>query len=244
METTSPLPAQFLAQANLFLQALGDWEQQLQSLSWRDLTEPVQSGRVALVSVDMINGFCHEGALASPRVEGIIPAVVDVFEGAYAAGVRQFILAQDAHTPDATEFAQFPPHCVQETAEAANIPELAQLPFANLYTTVHKNSLSGFHGTGLGTWLEQHRDLQVAIIVGDCTDLCVYQMAMHLKLYANAHNLPLRVIVPANAVQTYDTPFATARQLGILPHDGDVLNLIFLYHMSLNGIEIVRNIQR
>ncbi|GCE03952.1 nicotinamidase [Dictyobacter aurantiacus] len=242
--TTSPLSAQFLAQADLFLRALHDWEQQLASLSWQNLAGPARDGQVVVFSVDMINGFCHEGALSSPRVKGIIPAVVDVFEGAYEAGVRQFILAQDAHTPDATEFAQFPPHCIRETSEADNIPELARLPFADLYTTVQKNSLSGFHGTGLDSWLEEQRDLQAAIIVGDCTDLCIYQMAMHLKLHANAHNLPLRVIVPANAVQTYDTPVAAAQQLGILPHDGDVLNLIFLYHMALNGIEVVRNIQR
>ncbi|GCE17737.1 cysteine hydrolase family protein [Dictyobacter kobayashii] len=240
----TPIQAeQFLAQANLFLQALLDWEQQLKSASWQELTEVIQHGRAALFSVDMINGFCHEGALSSPRVEGIIPAVVEVFQGAYAAGIRQFILAQDCHTPESVEFANFPPHCQKGTAEADNIPELARLPFADLYTIVQKNSLNGFLGTELGSWLEQHKDLQAAIIVGDCTDLCIYQMAMHLKLYANAHNLPLRVIVPANAVQTYDTPVATAQQLRILPHDGDVLNLMSLYHMSLNGIEVVRSIQ-
>ena len=65
---------------------------------------------------------------------------------------------------------------------------------------------------------------------------------MHLKLDANAHNRALRVIVPANAVQTYDLPINTAREIGVLPHDGDVLHLLFLYHMRLNGIEIVRAI--
>lgn len=234
---------QFLAQANLFMQSIVDWEQQLSDLSWQELAEVARARRAAVFSIDMVNGFCHEGALASPRVEGIIPMVVDVFEGAYAAGVRDFILAQDSHTPESVEFANFPPHCQAGTSEAENIPELANLPFADLYKIVPKNSLNAFHGTGLGNWLEERTDLQVVIVVGDCTDLCVYQTAMHLKLHANAHNLPLRVIVPANAVQTYDTPVATAQELSIPAHDGDVLNLFFLYHMSLNGIEVVRAIK-
>ncbi|GER86973.1 nicotinamidase [Dictyobacter vulcani] len=234
---------QFMARANLFMQAIVDWEQQLPDLSWQELAGVTRVGQAAVFSIDMINGFCHKGALASPRVEAIIPMVVDVFEGAYAAGVRDFILAQDSHTPESVEFASFPPHCQAGTSEAENIPELANLPFADLYKIVPKNSLSAFHGTGLGNWLEERADLQVAIVVGDCTDLCVYQTAMHLRLHANAHNLPLRVIVPANAVHTYDTPVATAAELGIHAHDSEVLHLLFLHHMSLNGIEVVRAIK-
>lgn len=218
-----------------------EWEQHLPNLNWEDIAP--QATHTAVFSVDMINGFCHEGALASPRVKNIIPAVVAIFQEAYALGVREFILAQDAHTPASVEFADFPPHCQQGTLEAENIPELAQLPFAALYKTFAKNSLNAFHATELNAWLAQQKDLQIAIVVGDCTDLCVYQTAMHLKLHANAHNRNLRVIVPANAVQTYDTPVAVAKEMGILPHDAEVLHLIFLHHMRLNGIEIVRMIQ-
>ena len=105
-----------------------------------------------------------------------------------------------------------------------------------------KNSLNAFYGTNLGEWLEAHRNLSAAVIVGNCTDLCVHQMALHLKLYANAHNLMMRVIVPENAVQTYDMPVETANALDALPHDGDFLHLVFLYHMRLNGVEVVREI--
>ncbi|HET9919316.1 MAG TPA: isochorismatase family cysteine hydrolase [Ktedonobacteraceae bacterium] len=239
---TSTIPADFIEQAKPFLQALVEWERSLPTLSWNELREDAQQGKVALFSVDMINGFCTEGVLASPRVQGIVPAVVATFEGAYNAGVRDFIIAQDCHTPDAVEFADFPPHCQAGTSEANTIPELANMPFANLYTIVSKNSLNAFYGTSLGEWLDAHRDLRAAVIVGDCTDLCVYQMAMHLKLNANAYNLPMRVIVPENAVQTYDMPVETANSLGSLPHDANVLHLLFLYHMRLNGVEVVREI--
>jgi len=231
-----------LERGTQFLTALVEWESALASVDWHDLEAEAAQGRVALFSVDMVNGFCHAGALSSPRIEAIIPEVVAAFQGAYAIGVRNFVLAQDCHTPDSVEFADFPPHCQAGTSEAENIPELADLPFADLYTTVEKNSLNAFHGTKLTTWSEEHADLSTAVIVGDCTDLCVHQLAMHLKLDANAHNRALRVIVPANAVQTYDLPINTAREIGVLPHDGDVLHLLFLYHMRLNGIEIVRAI--
>jgi hypothetical protein len=67
-------------------------------------------------------------------------------------------------------------------------------------------------------------------------------MALHLKLYANAYDLKIRVIVPENAVQTFDMPVETANAIGALPHDGDFMHLVFLYQMLLNGVEVVREI--
>jgi nicotinamidase-related amidase len=235
-------PTMFLEQSTQFLAALIDWEHGLLPVAWHDFAAEATQRHVAMFCVDMINGFCHAGALSSPRIEAIIPVVVAAFEGAYAIGVRDFVLAQDCHTPSSVEFADFPPHCQLGTSEADNIPELAGLPFAHLYTTIKKNSLNAFHATELASWVDEHTHLNTAIIVGNCTDLCVYQLAMHLKLAANAQNRALRVLVPANAVQTYDTPLDVARKIGALPHDGDMLNLLFLYHMRLNGIEIAREI--
>ena len=71
---TSTLPANFIEQATHFLKALLSWEQQLPAIAWSDLRAEAQQGRVALFSVDMINGFCYEGILSSPRVKNIIPA--------------------------------------------------------------------------------------------------------------------------------------------------------------------------
>jgi nicotinamidase-related amidase len=240
--TPSTIPTNFEEQSAQFLSALVKWERDLPGMAWNDLREDARQGRVALFSVDMINGFCHEGALSSPRIKNIIPAVAAAFEGAYSIGVRDFVLPQDCHTPDAVEFADFPPHCQIGTVEAETIPELAKLPFADLYTIVPKNSLSAFYGTSLGAWLDAHRELNAAVIVGNCTDLCVYQVALHLKLYANAYNLKTRVIVPENAVQTYDMTIEVANAIGALPHNGDFLHLVFLYHMRLNGVEVVREI--
>ena len=232
----------FIEKSTPFLSALIEWERTLPAVAWNDLREEAQQGRVVLFSMDMINGFCHEGALSGPRVKAIIPAVVAAFEKAYGVGVRDFVLVQDGHTSNAVEFADFPPHCQIGTSEAGTIPELANLPFADLYTIVSKNSINAFYGTHLGEWLDGHRNMSTAVVVGNCTDLCVHQLAMHLKLYANAYDLKMRVIVPENAVQTYDMPVEAASAVGALPHDGDVMHLLFLYHMRLNGVEVVREI--
>ena len=240
--TTSNIPPNFIEQTQEFLSALVTWESNLPTLAWSDLRTEAQQGRVALFSLDMTHGFCHEGALASPRVKGIIPAVVAAFEGAYAIGVRNFVLPQDCHTPDALEFAAYPPHCQVGTSEAETVPELRNLPFANLFKVMPKNSLSSFFGTDLSEWLHAHRDLSTVVVVGDCTDLCVYLLALDLKLFANAHDWKIRVIVAENAVQTYDMPVETASAIGVLPHHGDFMHLLFLYHMQLNGVEVVREI--
>jgi nicotinamidase-related amidase len=233
---------EFLASHRPFLEWLVEWKASLPALRWADLRRDVPAERMGLFCVDMVNGFCHEGNLASPRVHALIPAIRRLFDGAYQAGVRQFVLPQDTHHHDAVEFHDFPLHCVEGTTESEMIPELQELPFADLFQVVPKNSLSASHETALDSWLDRHPDLNLAMIAGNCTDLCAYQLAMHLKLRANARNVPMRVIVPENCVQTYDLPVPTARELGALPHDGDFLHLVFLYHLRLNGAEVVRAI--
>ena len=81
-------------------------------------------------------------------------------------------------------------------------------------------------------------------MVGNCTDLCTYHLAMHLRLRANAHNLAgYRVIVPTNCVATFDIPIAPDLAPGAA-HPGPFFHDVFLYHMAQNGIEIMSNIER
>jgi len=229
-----------LEQSTPFLNWLCDWEASLSPLDLAaELTDPA---RAAVMAVDMVVGFCYEGPLASPRVAGIVPSVVELFKRADALGVRHFVLTQDAHPPDAVEFGAFGPHCQAGTREAETIPELLSLPFAGRFTVIPKNSISSSVDTELDSWLAAHPEVSTFIVVGDCTDLCTYQLAMHLRLRANAKCLDQQVIVPADCVETYDVPVSTASELGIMPHDGDLLHRIFLYHMALNGIQVVSKV--
>jgi nicotinamidase-related amidase len=221
-----------------FLSYLDSW---YASLPASDLATIVgdKPERVAVFSIDMINGFCNEGPLAGPRVGALIPSVVDIFTRAYALGVRSLVLTQDTHDPQTPEFGFYPPHCLAGTAESQAVSELAELPFAGQITTIEKNSLSSHLGTRLGTWLAEHPQIDTFIIIGDCTDLCVFSAAMHLRLEANALNLQRRVIVPAAAVDTFDTPVDVAQSLGILAHDGDLHHALFVHNMAQNGVEVV-----
>lgn len=197
---------------------------------------------VAILSVDLIVGFCHQGALASPRVAGILPAVRDLFVSAHDAGVEHFVLTQDTHRPDAQEFASYPPHCIAGTEESRTAPELASLPFADRFRVVEKNSISSLIAPGFGAWEAQAGPIRAWIVVGDCTDLCVYQAAMALKVRSLAEHRGQRVVIPADCVETYDLPVETALALGAQPHDGDLLHHVFMHSMAQNGVEVVARI--
>jgi nicotinamidase-related amidase len=199
--------------------------------------------KTAILSVDMTNAFTREGNLASPRVAGIIPPVVRLFETAWSQGVRQMVLLQDCHTPEAEEFGAFALHAVCGTSEAEAVDEIKALPFYDQMEIIPKNSINPAQATGFNEWLERHSLVDTFIVVGDCTDICVYQLATHLLTWANARDLEWRMIVPEDCVQTYDLPLETANQIGAKPHPGDLMHQVFLYHMALNGIEIVRSVK-
>lgn len=215
-----------------------DWLAQLQPLSLADVIDPATTG---IFCTDMIVGFCDRGNLASERVDALTEPVVDLIQRANTLGVRHFVFTQDTHDPQTPEFDAWPIHCVAGAEEAEMIPELKALPFAGQFTIVEKNSLHPGLESAFDPWLDVHPELRTAIVVGNCTDLCVYQLAMHLRLRHNARNIDdVRVIVPANAVQTYDLSPEAAAEIGAMAHPGDFFHQVFLYHMALNGIEVVR----
>lgn len=228
-------------QAKPFIEHIEQWMGELPSARLSQIAAKPE--QVAVLCVDIINGFCTVGPLSSPRVQGIVKPITKLFKAAYKRGVRQFVLTQDTHPPNAVEFANYPPHCIRNTPESQTAPELLKLPFAAEFQVIEKNSISSSQHTTLDRWLKQHPDIKTFIVVGDCTDLCTYQLAMHLRLRANAAQVEgVRVILPADCVQTYDTPVTVAKQLGIPAHDGDLLHAVFLYNMWSNGIEVVKTV--
>ncbi len=240
-QTTSQVNAPSLVeQSEPFLKYLEDW---LTELPARPIAEVIPDpAHAAVISVDVTQGFCYEGALSSPRVAGIVEPITRLFQCAWEHGVRNFLLSQDTHEPDAVEFAQWPPHCVRDTPEAETVAAFKALPFFDQMVLLEKNSISSDLNTGLDQWLAEHPQVDHFIVVGDCTDLCTYQLAMHLRLDANARQIQRQISVPANGVQTYDLPVSVAKAQGILPHPGDLMHAIFLYHLQLNGVAVVKEI--
>src|SRR6266566_2906153 len=136
-----PTNINLLDHARPFLSYLEEWYNALEELPLREVvvSEPE---RVALISIDVINGFCKSGPLASERVGRIARPVADLFERAYALGVRNFALTQDTHDPNTPEFQVYPPHCVRDTEESEAVDELKGLPFFSDVAVFPKNSIS------------------------------------------------------------------------------------------------------
>lgn len=214
-----------------------DWLATVAPMSFIELVpEPAHA---AFFSADMINGFVHFGPLASERVNALVDPVVSLFFRGWEHGIRDFVLLQDTHQPDSPEFRAYPPHAIAGTEESATIPEIAGLPFADALTIIEKRALGPAVETSFDAWWDQHPDLTRAIVVGDCTDLCVYQLAMHLRMRANALGLAdFEVIVPVNAVDTFDIPAGDETPIG-QAHPATFFHEVFLYHMASNGIRVV-----
>ena len=219
---------------------ISDWLTTVRPTTFAEIApDPYQS---AIFTTDMINGFVHDGPLASERVHALADPVRAVIVKGWHHGIRDIVLLQDTHHPNTPEFESYPPHCVAGTVESATIPELASLPFADAFVVIEKNSLNPAIGTAFDSWLEANPHLTTAIVVGNCTDLCTYQLAMHLRMRANAFNIArFRVIVVVDAVATFDIPGSADLGPG-RAHPGDFFHNVFLYHMSQNGVEIVSGI--
>lgn len=221
-----------------FLSWLSQWESDLPFRHLKDVLSAPEC--TALVSQDMLKGFCYTGALSSPRAAGIVPNVVQLFQNAHDLGLRHFLLLQDTHDRDAVEFSAYPPHCIEGTEESETIDELARLPFSDRFTILRKNAISSHVGTDLEPWLKAHPEVNTFINVGVCTDICIYHLTIYFRVRANIlGDADARILVPADCVQTYDLSIQEATDSRTLPHHGDLLHRTFLYHMALNGIEVV-----
>lgn len=75
-------------------------------------------------------------------------------------------------------------------------------------------------------------DIDNIIIVGDCTDICIYQFAITLKSYFNQNNIAKNITVPINLVDTYDIENV---------HCAKLLNTVFLNSMIQNGINVIKS---
>ena len=234
---------QFVAQNRSFFEYMVDWKQNLKPAKLSGIIGAAGGPEhVVIVSVDVIEGFCRVGPLASDRVKGIIKPIVDLLEAAHSLGVKNVALAQDAHEKDSLEFGAFPPHCLEGTPEAEPVEEFRALPFFPEFRLFPKRSVSSDLETGLGEWLME-KEPKAVIVVGDCTDLCTYQLATFIRHLANSRHLSWQVILPADCVQTYDMPVDTAKSIGAMAHPGDFFHLTFLYHLGLEGVKVFSHLE-
>lgn len=223
-----------------FLNYLEDWLDSRPTLKLNEvISEPEET---AIISIDVINAFLYEGPLSSPRVAPIGKSISNLMKESWELGLQDILLVQDHHTEETQEFSEYGEHAVGGTAQAEAIDLIKNLPFYNKLTTIYKDSIHPALNNEFDDWVDQRNEVNTFIAVGDVTDLCVYQLAMYLKLRANADKKERRVIVPVNCVQTWHLSVEDAEDLPAMPHHGDMLHATFLYHMALNGIEVVKEI--
>jgi len=224
-----------------FLDYLEGWVASLPPLALEEaILNPKKS---AIISIDVINAFLYEGPLASPRVAAIDQPVTDLMKAAWGRGVRDILLVQEGHSEESLEFDAFGQHGMKGTPGAEATDMIKALPFYDQLNIVYKDSIHPALNNGFDEWLDARQHLDTFIAVGDVTDLCLYQLATYLRLRANAYHQKRRVIVPANCAQTWHLSVEDAEDLPAMPHHGDLLHATFLYHMALNGIEVVKEIK-
>ncbi len=195
-----------------------------ESLSVKDF----DAEKTVHIAVDMVNGFVKEGALASREVLSINDDVAGFAAECEKAGIRNYALC-DSHHEKCTEFDTYPVHCVRDTAECELTDELKK---AAEFKVFQKLSVNG--------WLEEEFQKDIIesgydtfIITGDCTDMCVIQLALTLKSAMNRIDRPNRVIIPAELAATCSLPTRS-------PETGELAAFLI---MQTNGIEIVKNIE-
>jgi nicotinamidase-related amidase len=215
----------FLKRSMKTIEEIINMLEKLPILQLKDL----QGDQTAFVIVDMINGFAREGALMSPRVEGLIPQIIELSKMCDELKIVKLAFA-DCHTNASPEFDSYPEHCIAGTYQAEVVDEIKNI---GGYTLIPKNSTNGFLEEGFQKWLKENQNINTFVITGDCTDICVQQFAITLKTWFNKQNKKIRIIVPQNVVETYDFDL----------HNGDLMNVMALYNMITNGIEVVKAIE-
>ena len=224
-----------------FLNFLENWLENRPTLNLDEaIPEPEES---AIISADVINAFLYEGPLSSPRVAQIDEPISGLMQAAWDKGLRDILLVQEGHREDSLEFDAFGEHAVRGTHAAAAIDMIKNLPFYDQLKTVYKDAIHPALNNDFDDWVESRDHLKTFIAVGDVTDLCVYHLATYLRFRANAYHKERRVIVPTNCVQTWHLSVDDAEDVPAMPHHGDMIHATFLYHMALNGIEVVKEIK-
>ena len=214
----------------------------------------------ALGIVDMVNGFCKPGCgpLAPPAPDPIMATTIGQVSGLATRFRNQgsrIIVWRDWHKADFSE-QPFPPHCIEDTEEAELVEQLVWLESA-ADLIIKKPCINGWVGAEesaggsclLNPVYDYLRRLRINIMVvcGVCTDICVMQLVHSLLSARNSQLLPdlKDVVICTSGCATYDLPLNTARAIGLpetAAHPREAAEHIGLYLMQQAGAVLAQNI--
>lgn len=158
-----------------------------------------------ILIVDMIEGFARKGALASPRVEALIPKQVEFLKQVPEDSL--IVFACDSHYPGDSELKRMPPHCMAGTEETVICPELLAVVEERglVYEQVLKQTHSAFFETMMDEFVNRRGDDWV--MFGCVTDVCITANVMELD-YRGKNITLLR-----DLIDTYDITLEVAEDV-------------------------------
>ena len=209
-----------LSESNEMISGIYERIQSLESLDLKSLDK----NRTILLIVDINKGFAKAGALYSDRIEKLINPISNLAKYALNNGIKVKAFT-DYHTEDSIELKAYPKHCMKYTDEWELVDEL------NLegIEVIKKNSTNGFLEEN---FILNKEEIDNVIIVGDCTDICIYQLAISLRAEFNRVNKDGDIYVPKKLVDTFDMPM----------HKANFMNYVFLNSMIDNGVNVIEDI--
>lgn len=223
-------------------------------------TTPVslEARRCGLVIVDEQNGFATvgAGALAPTEHDAQIARMVEEtnrLARQFVAHGLPIVAFLDYHQAGRPE-PPYPPHCIVGSGEEELVPELQWLAEAPRTTLIRADCINDFVGcidpeTGrnqIVDWVNDHR-LDVIVVVGICTDICVAEFVATMLSARNHRMMPelKDVVVYEPGCATYDLPKARAVALGLseaAAHPQDVAHHLGLYLMAARGARLASQI--
>ena len=209
-----------LNESNEMISGIYERLQSLESIELKSLDK----NRTMLLIVDINKGFAKAGALYSDRIEKLISPISNLAKGALNNGIKVKAFT-DYHTEGSIELKAYPKHCMKDTDEWELVEEL------NLegIEVIKKNSTNGFLEEN---FILNKEEIDNVIIVGDCTDICIYQLAISLRAEFNRVNKDGEIYVPKKLVDTFDMPM----------HKANFMNYVFLNSMLDNGVKVIEDI--
>jgi len=178
--------------------------------------------RACVVIVDMVDGFCNEGALYSPRfarLAEVQAAALDYLGDSYK------VFLNDTHTGNSAEFKYFPPHC-HTRAEIGVTKALVHY----INKIVPKNSTNGVFAFLKSVDVSKYDNF---LIMGVCTDICVLQFSLSLRAYFNEQDAVPNIIVFTDYTDTYDAD----------GHSAELYNTVSYKLMEDSGVQIFKNLK-
>lgn len=188
------------------------------------LASHIKTESTALIIIDIVNGFVREGAMKNELVEDIIEPAVALMKFSKEHNMPVLFMG-DCHDNDSPEFDAYPKHCLKGSTEAEPVDEIKE---EGGYIYMPKKSTNPFFSEGFKEWLEENPQITDFIVTGTCTDICVMQFCLTLKAWFNNNNKKSDIILPLNAVETFD-------QGG---HNITLTNTMAVYFMEQMGIDV------